>query len=705
MHKPGDGIGKAPGFAPEDRLRFLDSVVENANDAILVTEAEPVEEPGPRIVYVNRAFTRMTGYAAEEVLGATPRILQGSDTDPASRDEIRRALENWRPVLVEIVNYRKDGSAFWVELNIVPVADGEGRYTHWVSVQRDVTQRRRREAADLRLWDRAMTASSNGIIITDPNQADNPIVYVNPAIERITGYLSEEMLGRNARFLRGSDADQPDLERLRPAIEQARDFYGVLRNYRKDGTLFWNEMYVSPVRDEEGRVTHFVGVQNDVTERVTLKERLEYQATHDPLTDLPNRRLLSGRIGDSAGSGVAVLFVDLDGFKVVNDSLGHDAGDRLLVGVAGRLAECLGDRGTAARFGGDKFVVLLDAVGEAERTAVDLSEALRPPFHVDGRELFVTASIGIALGAAGGAEPGRLLRDADLAMHQAKKAGKNRHALFEESMDAAARERLELQGDLRRALEADQFEVHYQPLVSLRTGAALWAEALVRWRRPGRGLIPPGEFVPAAEENGLIVPIDRWVLREACRRAKGWQGTRPWDPSPGVSVNLSARQFARDELVGEVASVLDEVGLEPSALILEITEGAVMADVRGTVAVLEEFKELGVRIALDDFGTGYSSLSYLKRFPVDYVKIDRSMVTGLHEDHSNRAIVLSTITLAHALDLEVVAEGVETAGEHEVLRDLRCDLGQGYLFARPLPGKEAGNLLTAGLRHGMVNGG
>ena len=812
-------------------LYFLRSIVDNANDAILVTEGTPIEEPGPRIVYVNETFTRMTGYTIEDVRGLTPRILQGPGTDLEPRQKIREALEWWRPVRVELINYRKDGTSFWVELNIVPVLDDDGLYTHWVSVQRDITERKQEEeekrrseeafraaldeqASDivlivgpdgvvsygspsvgnalgyrpqeiigtvvslyihpddadeamgdfggtldgpgvgtkpvrlrvrhkdgtwhhfeavgtnmlddpgvrgvvvnawdvtgrklvedeLKLRDRAIAASSNGIIITDPNRPDNPIIYVNQRFEQITGYTAAEAVGKNCRFLAEGYREQPGVDELRLAIQEGREWSGPLRNRKKDGTPFWNELYIAPVRDDDGRVVNFIGVQKDVTERKELEEKLAHQAFHDPLTDLPNRSLFLDRVGHALkrakrrGDEVAVLFMDLDNFKVINDSLGHEVGDELLVAVAGRLSACLRPADTAARLGGDEFVVLLEDVEdpeEATRVAVRIENALRAPFYAGGHDLFVTTSVGVALGGGGEESASDLLRNADLAMYRAKDAGKNSHAVFEPGMNEKALKRLGMEADLRRALEKDEFRVYYQPEVSVRTGRIMAQEALVRWEHPERGLVPPADFIPLAEETGLIVPLGRWVLEQACEQLAEWQKLYPGDPLLEMSVNLSVAQFKRPDLGASVAEVLRRTGLDPRTLTLEITESMMVEDVGAALATLQELKALGVKIAVDDFGTGYSSLSYLKRFPVDYLKIDRSFVEGLGCDPKDEGIVVASIELAHALKLEAIAEGVETEEQLERLRALGCDLAQGFYFQRPSSGDTASESLAA----------
>ena len=555
---------------------------------------------------------------------------------------------------------------------------------------------------------RAVSASQQGVMITDATRPDNPIVYVNRAFERITGYSSDEAIGRNPRFLQAGDDDQPAVRELRRLREESGDhveWAGILRNYKKDGTMFWNELSVAAMNGGDGPVANHVGTVSDVTERKALEEEFVHRALHDPLTGLPNRALLVERLEHALArlardeGRVAVLFLDLDGFKVINDSLGHETGDRLLVEAARRLEGCVRPGDTAARLGGDEFVVLLENVadeGEAIRVAERVAEALRPSFVLDGREVYVTASIGIALSRAPGERPRDLLRNADAAMYRAKEHGKARYALFEEEMNARTLRRLALEGDLRRAVAnpGKELVVHYQPKANLSTGKIVCVEALARWQHPERGLLSPEEFVPVAEETGLVVPLGRWVIGEACRRLAQWQGLFPAGPPLTVSANLSAKQFEHEGLPRDVALALEEAGLDPGRLILEITEGVAMADASSAAGVMRELKALGVKLSIDDFGTGYSSLSYLTRFPLDYLKIDRSFVAGLGEDH-NDTVASGIIGLAHAMGLKVVVEGIETEGQLELLREMGCDMGQGNLFSGALPGEAAASLLAA----------
>jgi diguanylate cyclase (GGDEF)-like protein/PAS domain S-box-containing protein len=450
-----------------------------------------------------------------------------------------------------------------------------------------------------------------------------------------------------------------------------------------------------------GRPVRVVGTVQDITERKALERQLEHQALHDPLTDLPNRLLFMDRLEHALArtelreESVAVLFLDLDNFKLINDSFGHAVGDQLLLQVADRLDSCMRPQDTVARFGGDEFTILLEdgaEVDDATLVAQRIIEELRAPFALLGHELFVTTSIGIALSSRA---PGRaklmddLLRDADAAMYRAKATSKASYAVFEPSMKADALEQLRLASDLRRAIEHEEFEIHYQPRVEMASGKVVGMEALLRWQHPERGLVWPDDFVSLAEEMGLIIPIGREVLAEVCQQAHVWHQQYPHDPPLLMSVNISARQLQHPNFATDITQILQEFGVDPNAFELEITESAVMGDEEDIFDKLRELKSLGVRLAIDDFGTGYSSLSYLKRLPVETLKIDKSFISGLGKNPKDRLIASATISLAQTLKLAVVAEGVETARQAMHLRKLGCDLAQGYYFAKPLTSEEA----------------
>ncbi len=573
----------------EERLRLLESVVVNAHDAVLITEAEPIDLPGPRIVFANAAFTRTTGYELSEIIGSTPRILQGDDTSDAARERLRAALHAWEPVEVELLNYRKDRTPFWVELSIVPVADENGRFTHWVSVQRDVTERKAAEKAATRTL-------------------------------------------------------------LAEAANAA----------------------------------------------------LQFRAFHDELTGLRNRAYINDRVDtllerirQDCGMNFAVIFLDLDRFKVVNDSLGHRVGDLLLIELARRLERCVRVQDTLARLGGDEFTCIIEAsdledvVAVAERMLTEL----RTPIRLAGREVFASASIGIAYVDERYQTAADVFRDADTAMYRAKQNGGTRFELFHETMHERALAALRVQIDLRGAIDQGQFLLYYQPLVRLNDGGVYGLEALVRWRHPENGLVSPADFIPIAEETGLIVQIGTWVLHEACRRMAAWHAT-PGTAGLTISVNVSSRQLFDPRFFAELERALENSGLDPRTLQIEITESIFLAHAVDLEALLERIRGLGVRIALDDFGTGYSSLSYLERFRFDALKIDQSFVAKLLTTPATREIVRLIVGLAAALKMDVVAEGVEQAEQWEALREYGCARGQGYLFSRPVPEAEITELLT-----------
>ena len=567
---------------------------------------------------------------------------------------------------------------------------------------------RQRAEEALRLRESAVAASIDPIIITSQTGSGNPILYVNPAFERLTGYSSDEVIGRDCSFLQGEDRAQPAIQEIRAAIRDQRDGHALLRNYRKDGSLYWNDLHITPVRDpESGRVTHFVGVQHDVTEAKHYQDELEHQANHDALTGLPNRNLLNDRLEQAViqarrrQTTLTVALLDLDQFKQINDSLGHGSGDRVLKIVAERLAACVREGDTVARLGGDEFVVVLSGQ-DSDEGAIQVIErivrSIGEPVITDGRELVVTCSIGVASYPSHGADAETLLRNADSAMYGVKHQARDGVQFYSTEMNARIGDRLALTSALRRALERKEFELHYQPQIDLTTGRIFGAEALIRWRQPSLGIVYPEAFIPAAEESGLIEAIGTWTLQTACRQNQRWQEAGL--PPVTVAVNLSARQFRRRGVVASVAQILRESRLKPAWLELELTESMMMHSVEEVIETLEELKALGVQVTVDDFGVGYSSLNYLKRFPVDRLKIDRSFVQDIGSDPDDAAIAQAIVALGRSLQMHVVAEGVESSFQLACLRDVGCDEAQGYYFSRPLPAAQFELLLARGAGFG-----
>lgn len=541
----------------------------------------------------------------------------------------------------------------------------------------------------LRKLSSAVEQASESVFITDCQGA---IEYVNPAFERLTGYSSEEVIGKTPRLLKSGEYDDRFYEELWDTILDGRSFSAEFTNRKKNGEIYYEEKILTPIKDHHGNLTHFVSTGRDISERKRSEKTIERLAYYDSLTDLPNRVLFTDRLNQALAQArrnseaLAVMFLDLDQFKLVNDTLGHAMGDELLRVAAKRLTGLMREGDTVARVGGDEFMVLLPSAAgpeDATNIADRILEVMRQSWQLGGHEFHLTASLGIAMYPSDGTDGIALLRNADTAMYHAKDEGRDNCQRFTTSMSAKIAERVDLDNEMRRGLERGEFVVYYQPQVEIDSGKIVGVEALVRWQHPQRGLVAPMEFIPLAEETGLIVPLGEWILRAACAQARAWQVAGL--PTLRMGVNLSARQFRLPDLPDVVRRVLDETGLGAQYLQLEITESLAMRDTDFTVDVLHHLKELGLEVSIDDFGTGHSSLAYLKHFPVDALKIDRSFVRSLTIDRSDDAIVETVIALARVLNLHVIAEGVETQEQLAFLKSRKCDEMQGFLFSRPVP--------------------
>jgi diguanylate cyclase (GGDEF)-like protein/PAS domain S-box-containing protein len=563
-----------------------------------------------------------------------------------------------------------------------------------------------KEEEQLRFQAKLLDAVGQSVIATD---LEGKVLYWNRGAQELYGWSPGEALERNLRVLTVPEELLDQAEAIRSELWAGRTWSGEMLLRRKDGSHVSVLGTATPFFDDRGNLAGMIGVSTDISERKALEAELERRASHDPLTGLPNRHTLVDRLGQALlrtkrgkeGRKVGVLFMDLDGFKTINDSLGHEAGDRLLVTVAERLRKRLRPEDVLARFGGDEFAVLLEEVADASETirvAQRIAESLREPFTVNDHQVNLSTSVGIALGSAHTKDdPEGMLRNADAAMYKAKEQGLGCYAVFDPAMQTRAQERLELEAELRRALEQGEFVLYYQPEVSLYNGSMVGLEALLRWQHPERGLLKPSAFVPLAEETDVIAPIGRWVLEEACRQAKRWEEEHPLASPMTMEVNLSSKQLRRRELARTVEEALTRAGVEAHTLALDITETVLIGASEHNAQALEALKKMGIRLSLDDFGTGYSSLSYLKRLPVDRVKVDRSFVKGLGGNATDTAVVRMIIELCHTLGVEVLAEGVETSEQAALLKDMGCDVGQGYYFARPLRSEELAEQLPEAL--------
>ena len=596
-----------------------------------------------------------------------------------------------------------DGSVVWLR-DIVHVAVEGDVPTQLFGVMVDITERKEAEEALKESEQRFRRSFEDAAIGMALVATDGQWLRVNRSLCELVGYPEKDLLNKTFQDITHPDDLDTDLGYVQRMLAGEIETYQMEKRYiHKEGHVVWILLSVSLVHDEEGVPLYFVSQMQDITERKRLEDELRHHAFHDLLTDLPNRQLFVDRLGHTLqrikrrrGQEVAILFMDLDNFKAVNDSLGHEVGDRLLVEVVERIKNSLRREDTLARFGGDEFTILIEGLEspeEAVRVAERIGKEFSEPFLLNSRELYVRVSIGIAIGDATTKDPQNLMRDADTAMYRAKHEGAQ-YKVFDEAMHGWAVSRLELESDLRRALEREEFVVHYQPIVNLQSGGLWGLEALVRWHHPERGLLEPDEFVLVAEESGLVVAMDEMVLKKACRRAVEWQRKLPHTPPLAISVNLSGRQLRRPDLHEVIQQALEESGLSPSSLGLDITETVYISALDMDTNVFDRLKALGVRISLDDFGTGYSSLSYIKGLPADILKIDKSFTRGLGIDVEDTAITQTIVDLTHILGMEVVAEGVEVEEQETLLKEMGCDFAQGYYFSKPLPPEEVPRLLT-----------
>lgn len=676
----------------QEELRRFRMALDSSIDAIYLIDYEQM-----RFIDANETASTTLGYTHQELMTMGPDDLK---PDEGERERIDRRFEEVirsesKTGMVRTVHQRKDGTRLPVEVYLRAVVS-EGRQL-LVAVVRDISARLKAEVVLRESEERFRAAFNQAAVGLAHVAPDGRWLMANRKLCEIVGYSQKELVGMSFQEITHPEDLITDKELARRMMARELDEKTREKRYRhKNGYYIWVNLTSSLVRDENGEPKYYSTVVEDISRRKQIEEELLHLASHDALTHLPNRSLLLDRLSQAlayanrSSGQVAIMLIDLDRFKNINDSLGHDVGDKIIMEVGRRLSSMAQHGDTIARVGGDEFAVVLPDVTREETVAMlaqQTLESLSQPMTIQGHEFYPTGSIGISLYPKDGHDSQALLKNADTAMYRAKDAGRNNFQFYASEMNARALDRLKLESGLRRALERGEFVLHYQPQVDIVTGGIVGVEALLRWAPPGQPVVFPVDFIPIAEETGLIMPIGEWVLRTACTQNKAWQTSGRF-PKMKVAVNLSARQFKQQDIVKMVSRVLSQTGCDASSLELEITESVIMEDPEAAAQTLQNLSDMGVHLSIDDFGTGYSSLSYLKRFPINSLKIDRSFVRDITIDADDAAIAKAVIALAHSLKLQVIAEGVETAEQMAFLREQRCDQIQGYYLSRPLAVEE-----------------
>ncbi len=683
----------------DDDQQDYRSLFDNAVEGMYRTS------PDGRYLAANDALARIYGYdSARQLMSELTDIAASLYVNPRDRERFQAALEGTNAVHDFVARVRrKDGTQIWINENARSVLAEDGSLKWYEGFVQDVTERVKADER-LRLAASVFDTAAEAIMVLNDEFC---VTAVNPAYSAITGYTGWDVIGGMPPFIEWGQAD-PEYPRIgMAALRRALDLNGRWTaeqwNRKKSGERYAEHLSVVPIPSVAGQASRYLVVFSDVTQRKLDEERIRYQASYDQLTGLPNRALFMDLLAKSLsqaerdGEMVGLMFVDLDGFKMVNDTMGHDMGDLLLQEVAARLKRCMRSSDTVARLGGDEFTVLMPYMKDfrnAPRVAERITETLRAPFTLNGKEAFISASIGITTFPNDAVDAATLLKNADAAMYRAKEQGKQHFQFFTAEMNAEIEERLIMINGLNMALERNEFVLHYQPKIDLENGRLTGAEALLRWHHPELGIVPSARFIPIMEESGLIGQVSEWVIEAACRQHRAW---RDDGLDIKVAVNLSVRQLRQPGLARTVAEVLERAGVEPEGLELEITESMLMKDTENAVRTLRDLADMGVRLAMDDFGTGYSSLSYLKRFPLHTIKIDRSFINNIATDPDDYEIIRTIISMGHSLRRRVVAEGVETHQQLDILRELGCDEIQGYLLSPAIPADDLVRLIRRGL--------
>jgi diguanylate cyclase (GGDEF)-like protein/PAS domain S-box-containing protein len=686
-------------------------VASKTDNAVLIADA------AGNVEWVNQGFTRITGLRADEVLGRSiVPYLCDAGSDFATVSDVDSRLRKHQSFRTETRGATRQGRPYHLVTEVQPVLGADGRAQQYVAIQSDVTAQKNAEA-ELKRSNAFLDSIIDNLpdLVFVKDLKSHQFVLFNRAVEDLVGLSQRELQHKASAGLLPKDLAElfvtTDNElRLSGVVAPQTDF--PVHTRTRGGRILQAKRLIVGAGEGGGENNQYLlTIAEDVTAKRTSENQLRQEATHDPLTQLPNRQYFLDRLGRcierakrDARFKFAVLFLDLDRFKLINDSLGHSVGDLLLIDTASKLLRCVRHAGgeaamraapVVARLGGDEFTVLVENLrdaGQAAALAQSIHDALRDPFHFPGRDVVVTASIGITTSDVGYEQSEDVLRDADIAMYRAKAAGKNRHQVFDQSMHAKVISRLNVEHDLRAAIAAGQFELYYQPILSLDRQHVEGFEALIRWNHPTRGSVSPADFIRVAEETGLIIPIGTWVLHEACRQLRAW--TDQFRQPLSMSVNLSPKQFQDPDLLGTIDAAIAEAGIEPSRLNLEITETMIMESSEATARTLAEIRRRGINLHLDDFGTGYSSLSCLHRFPINALKIDREFIRELSDNDDYTHVVAAIVSLAHNLRAKVVAEGIETPQQMHILQHLGCDLAQGYYFYKPMPAAKVEAMLA-----------
>ncbi|WP_417224543.1 EAL domain-containing protein [Amphritea sp.] len=669
----------------EQELRKFSRALKQSPAAVVITDINGIIE------YINPKAEEVSGYSLDEVVGKRPSLFSSGDLSPVNYQAMWQQMLSGQPWQGTFLNRRKNGSLYWEAATISAVRDSLGQITHFVAVKEDITERRATEE-QLRMNAAVFETTNEGIMITAP---DATIISVNPAFSEITGYSSAEVVGKKPNMFQSGKQKDTFYQNMWLSLEKAGSWSGEIWNKRKDGSVYPQWLSIAAVQNRDGLLEQYVAVFSDMTQRKNDEEQIRQQANFDALTSLPNRIMLKRELTqihhrcDQAGCLCALLFIDLDRFKAVNDTLGHSVGDQMLQQVSLRLTSVIGENDLLSRFGGDEFVIVLQNLTDQEEAAIiakQVIEILQPPFQLAGRTLYIGASVGISCYPNDSDSGEVMLRHADMAMYLAKDNGRNQYQFFNAQMREQVKNRTELEQALRQAINNHEFELYYQPISNCLQHRVVAAEALIRWHHPERGLISPTEFIPLAEETGLIQPIGLWVLRQSCEQIVKWelQGIN----NLCITVNVASNQRLLGFDAEVAADIMHSVGVDPSKIIFEITENMFLENSTEAIAWLQEFKALGSKLAIDDFGTGYSSLSYLKQFPIDKLKIDRAFIRDLPDNKEDATLVNAIIAMSKSLGLELIAEGVETIEQLQYLHQLDCPNIQGFLFSKPVQAEQ-----------------